>query len=302
MRQRDFYSTLISAALFLVTLTGSASADLATKLYVDDFNNMNNPDRGYLFMREMDPYAFYGDQSGEIRLVNNANPDFGDDGRTPDLSAYQIGITAGNGTGTNFHFQTFCVAFGLNSDAGVLTNGQLNYDNNSSRTSTHNFNQLTKGVAYLYKEFAAETLNGYSYIDGAGRIASAVMLQDAIWYLMGMGTSGQDRAGYLALVNPNTDWNNNNNTFLSYLKSLNDNIDYWTAVYDPTVNFDGRMGDYKVFVMNAELITRGGGNPTQDVLYVVCDSGSGVPEPATLLLWTFGSLGTAVVAWRKRRK
>ena len=307
MRQRDFFTTLFSAALFLATLTGPASADLATKQYVDDFYNMNGPNRGYLFMREMDTDNFFNGskESGEIRLVSQVDPGLGDPGRTPDLSAYKIGTTAGNGTGTNFYFQTFCVAFDMDSYAGSSSNGQLNYEyhGNVSQTNTHNYNQLTLGVAYLYKEFAAGTLNvyGYDYTNGDGRIASAVMLQEAIWYLMGMGTTGQDRAGYLAQMTSNTDWSNNDNIFLNHLRSLNGNLGTWTAIYDPTNNYSGLMGDSKVFVMNTEVFTRGGGNPTQDVLYVTRGGGN-VPEPATFLLWTLGSLGAAGVAYRKRRK
>lgn len=42
---------------------------------------------------------------------------------------------------------------------------------------------LDPRTAWLYNEFADQTLNGYIFDDIAGRIASAEALQNAIWYL-----------------------------------------------------------------------------------------------------------------------
>ena len=42
---------------------------------------------------------------------------------------------------------------------------------------------ISIGTALLYMEFAKGTLPGYNYPLGKGRIASAVALQDAIWWL-----------------------------------------------------------------------------------------------------------------------
>ena len=42
---------------------------------------------------------------------------------------------------------------------------------------------ISVGAAYLYSQFAARTLPGYTYTNGSGRAASAVMLQQAFWYL-----------------------------------------------------------------------------------------------------------------------
>jgi hypothetical protein len=44
---------------------------------------------------------------------------------------------------------------------------------------------ITMGTAWLYSQFAAQTLSGYDYTEGSGRIATAGDLQQAIWYLQG---------------------------------------------------------------------------------------------------------------------
>jgi len=82
------------------------------------------------------------------------------------------------------------------------------------------------------------------------------------------------------------------------------------ADYDPAGDYSDLMGDAKVFVMrnnfDSPITTRGPTDPNgairQDVLYVVRDGGSAdAPEPASILLWTLGSLGAAGAAYRKRR-
>ena len=42
---------------------------------------------------------------------------------------------------------------------------------------------ISIGTAYLYSQFAAGSLAGYTYVNGGSRSASAVMLQTAIWFL-----------------------------------------------------------------------------------------------------------------------
>ena len=288
MRQHNFFTTLFYAVFFMAVFSGSVLADQASEQIRNSFNGMNNG-QGYLFKWRdagIDTTGFYGSKSGEIRLVNAGN-------QTPDLLAYKIGTTANVGTGTNFHFQTFCVAPELISNTSEPLQSQLNY--NSNQTITFNGTALTLGVAYLYKEFAAGNLTGYNYDYGTNRVTSAVLLQDAIWHLMGL--QGQDRIDFMA--DPSTDWNNNN--FLSYLKNTYPTID-WLEIYDPANNYNGLMGSTKVFVMNVsggddDPWWKEGASVRQDVLYV-----TNVCEPATILLWTFGSLGAAGVFHRKRRK
>ena len=284
MRRHDFFSPSLFGVLILITFSGTAVADLSTQQLVDDFNTMNNPN-GYLF-RTYITNDFYNSQigSGEMRLRNYADPLTG---RTPDLSAYQIGNTASNGSGADFNFQTFCVTPEVLMGFTTLLNGKLNYESDQTRTS--NSKALTLGVAWLYKEFAAGTLTGYNYNYGANRVASALLLQDAIWFLMGVNPTYMDNAG--------TDWTNN-----IFLQSLVNMPGYdWTATYDPASNYGGLMGDSKVFVLNV----RDADNSSvvrQDALYVVRYGDSSVPEPASLLLWALGSMGAFGVAYHQRRK
>jgi hypothetical protein len=52
---------------------------------------------------------------------------------------------------------------------------------------------ITIGTAYLYSQFAAGSLNGYTYTYGSGRSTSAGLLQQAIWWLQGQ-TGGVDNS------------------------------------------------------------------------------------------------------------
>jgi hypothetical protein len=217
-------------------------------------------------------------------------------GQTPDLSAYEIGLTANDGTGTDFYFQTFCVAPEMPIISNMTLNGQLSYELNEAGTSNvtrvSNGTSLTGGVAWLYKEFAAGTLDGYFYNNAESvdnRVNSAVLLQDAIWFLM----------GYMNfMVDPDTDWDNN-----VYLQQLDNMVEYsrefWQSDYDFGANHV-LMGDDKVFVMNV-TVALNAGNKSQDVLYVIRDNSNPVPEPASILFWMLGSLGAAGAAYRKRR-
>ena len=85
--------------------------------------------------------------------------------------------------------------------------------------------------------------------------------------------------------------------------SLNDDPLYWTAHYNLLQNYDV-MGDYLVFIMTV-TDPNGGNTHFEDFLYHATKTdnptpprrpddppGNGdVPEPATVLLWTLGSLG-----------
>jgi len=55
---------------------------------------------------------------------------------------------------------------------------------------------ITLGVAYLYSQFAAGTLAGYTYTYGTDRSTSAGTLQEAIWYLLGEYQYGAALAGF----------------------------------------------------------------------------------------------------------
>ena len=290
MRQRDIFFHSLFGVLFLITFTGSALADLSTQQIVDDFNTMNNQ-QGYLYRTRIIQtglFGFYGQRSGEIRLANDAPST----GQTPDVSAYAPVLTANSSPDIDVYFQTFCVAPEIPMVGNDPLSGRLNYE--SDRTATSNGNVLPTGVAWLYKEFAAGTLNGYYYdnVDSMyNRVNSAVMLQDAIWFLMG------DTAN---LFDPGTNWTNNR-----FLELLNNKSGYtqafWLAAYDPADDYGGLMDGVEVFVMNVRVATNAA-NVRQDVLYVVQNGSSVVLEPASLLLWVFGGIGAVRMAYQNRRK
>jgi len=297
----------VSTVFLLAMFPTFALADVSD-IYTQ-FNAMNN-NQGYLFQARVNPTTYWSGTAGEFRLTNA--------GMTlPSLQGYDFlsgyntssnRNTAFNGGGSvnEFYFQTFCVAPEFQTDFGQTRAGSLNYQSGSRNTATAMGNSLKLGVAYLFKEFAAGTLGegsafAYNYALGTGRIASAVMLQDAIWFLMGGMTNE-----YSALMtNSNTNWENN--TYLSYLKSINSDESYWRAAYQVGNSYGGLMGDSNVYVMNVvfpSFMAASGDTRElrQDVLYVIRDGGSDVPEPASILLWTLGGMGFAGAAYRKRRK
>jgi len=301
MRHNRFLLCALSVVMLAVSSTLSF-ADVSD--IVTNFNSKNGG-KGFLFRAVIDKSGssgYFKDHSpgvstGEFRLYNEGTASI-------DLSGYS-GLTSYNG-GANInasYFQTFCVDPGLEMSFGVENSGLLNYGGRNvapfgdGTTRTKMGARLNLGVAYLYKEFAAGTLRGYEYTYGDTRIDTAVILQDTIWLLMGR----QDK-----MVNSaNANWSTND--FLQELLRVNNSQSYWVnSIYDLNATY-GFMDDYKVFVMNVttSMIMQLSGDSTslqQDVLYVIRDGGgNGVPEPASLLLWTLGSIGVAGVAYRKRR-
>lgn len=284
MRQHKLSFTAISAVLFLITISGSAFADMQTQQIVDRFNSMNSGN-GYLF-RSVTNNTFFSTSrgTGEDQLVNQGTD-------MADRSAY-TDLTSGLD-----YFQTFCVNPLQDFIAGQTNAGKLDYNSTNGTTSTKEPpHSLTVGTAWLYKEFVTEGLTGYyEYSYGTNRANSAVELQDAIYYLMGFGERMKVTA------NNATAWTTN--TYLALLDNMSGyNRAFWQATYDPASNYGGLMDDIQVFVMQNSFVQR---NPDvtirQDVLYAIRSGGSDVPEPASLLLWTLGGLGVTSVAYRKRR-
>ena len=190
-----------------------------------------------------------------------------------DTSAYSQGVTGGNG-----YFRTLCVEPTVGAYATM--EATLNYVNGTSSTS--NGYSLTIGAAYLYSQFAAGTLGVYSYENTSARTSSSSNLTQAIRILMGITIAANWSA----------------NPFLKHLLEINNDMAYWTELYDPNQYYE-IIGDYSVFVMNNT--EAGTGRDGQDFLYVAkATNSSNVPEPATLLLWGLGSLGAIGIAGKRR--
>jgi len=72
----------------------------------------------------------------------------------------------------NFGIESFCISTSIDVQ-------------NNPLFATLTPDVVTKGTAWLYKQFAQGTLAGYDYTPGTGRALSAQELQNAIWELQG---------------------------------------------------------------------------------------------------------------------
>lgn len=254
----------IAASLFcLALLCGSASADFNASQFVSGFNGTNGG-KGFVF-------SGYTMVNAEEQLT----------GTMIDYSAYN----SGKSTGGSSYMRTFCIE----PDTPLAGPGYalLNYSNGQT-TTTSNV-AVTIGAAWLYSQFATGNLDNFNYTNSGSRNGDSAALRSAIQHAMNLYT---DSATY--------DWSGNR--YLSLLLDINPDKNYWMGAYDPNQRYDA-IGDYAVFAMN---VYSGVNYPNQDLLYVVkAEYGNGgggdVPEPATILLWSLGSLGAAGAAWRKRR-
>lgn len=124
----------------------------------------------------------FRNDGGEMRVIPNG-------ALAPVINEYVAGVTAGinaNGTVTTppNSFETFCLELreglqlGAHYDA-ILNNKAINGGVGPAG------DPISKGTAYLYFNFAKGTLANYDYTlsPAAGRKASAIALQEAIWYL-----------------------------------------------------------------------------------------------------------------------
>jgi hypothetical protein len=130
------------------------------------------------------------DAAGAALLAPNLGGYFIDNGT---IVGTANGTKMNSGYGGQLGFETFCIEFNehitlpgtytasisLGAIYGGVAGG-IDHDNNPL-TPTTDF--ISLGTAYLYERFAMGTLAGYTYANGALRATSAVMLQEAIWYL-----------------------------------------------------------------------------------------------------------------------
>ena len=134
--------------------------------------------------RNTSSYSF-GD-GGEFRAMAGGTPNLV---TAIDGSAYSP-LTSGMISG-QFYFQTFCIEINENFTPGTPYNVTIS-PNAMYGSQPPGGDPVSVGTAWLYSQFAAGTLVGltagnvptpYDYIYGAGRVASAGQLQQAIWWL-----------------------------------------------------------------------------------------------------------------------
>jgi hypothetical protein len=179
-------------------------------------------------------------------------------------------------------------------DADGLGTASLYYNSNglTSIVSPPSVNPgysgyLSVGAAFLYKQYAtgAFSTNLFDYYS-----QNTLRRFDAsgLWHAMNHLNVG------LALQN-------DSQKFIDYLLNIKDDWEYWTGAYNVNQRYD-EIGDYAVFIMNLT---------GQDRYYIANayyqpvtppdPDPNGVPEPATLLLWTLGGLGVTGSSWLRTR-
>jgi hypothetical protein len=102
-------------------------------------------------------------------------------------------------------FQTFCVEYNEHFYPGTTYWASIS-DRATYGSQYPTGDPISIGTAWLYSQFAAGTLgqstpspsDNYNYTSGSGRVASAGLLQQAIWFLEGE-TGGVDNL-YVALA------------------------------------------------------------------------------------------------------
>ena len=161
---------------------------------------------------------------------------------------------------------------------GADTFARLNYINGKSMTYSQK--DLTVGTAYLYSLYATTDL------------PESAELAGAIRFLMDDWKVGVDDA-YAT-------WNN---PVLQELLGINNDVKYWTSVYNPDAYYD-EIGNYSVFVMNIAWDHPLGffqNNAGQNVLYIANAANPYgpenpvTPEPATMLMFGTGLLALPFV-------
>ena len=265
---RKLHLSTLLAALLAVTWSTMLRADFNAEQIANNFNTMNGG-VGYRFT--------YKDQNlPSLQAIQGT--------ASANLDAYLNSVASGSAP--NAFFRTFCV----NPLDTVVANqdyiGKLNIQADGTTKTARN-NALTVGAAFLYKAFATTDVSTASPAYSIFNIPSNGNrddLQKAIYYLMGLDNT----------VNPQT------NVYLQFLAQQfpERSLDYWTSTYKSTERYD-EIGDYFVFVVNVNQ----GTTIAQDFLYVASATWtqSAVPEPATFLLWTLGSVGAFGISHYRRR-
>jgi len=266
MRHKKQFWIRLGAVFVLATVCTTAYAQPTATEIVNNFNDLNGG-QGYVFEN----------QTVGIDNVQRLTTSSGSNSNV-DLSAYHPFIGS-----TNF-FQTFCIQ---PDSMNAVNNGtaKLDYNSTSGTTTTSNGTILTYGAAYLYTKYAT----------------GALVVTDGMAYEF-----------YVALNTLTGDFSSDNwssNNFLRELRNMESDTNYWTRNYNPGLIYS-EIGNYSVFVVR---MTDSYDFSTQNVLYISRSTGptappwtdvpplSGVPEPAMLMLWTFGGWGLTVTSWFRNR-
>ena len=220
-------------------------------------------------------------------------------GAMPDVSAYASSLGP---YGTPV---IFSMSMGSGSEVSSGT-AKLNYDATTGKTRNSDGTALSVGAAVLYQHYAAVTLNscaGYNIFDYSFLPNTWQRSSDASLLLSAMVALN------LADSANSVDWTSNK--YLQYLLNIKNDGDYWVLDYNTNLRYS-ELGNFAVFMMEID-----GEVFAQSPLYVTYashldnygdgSSGNGdgnenghAPEPATLLLWSLGSLGA--LGFRQYRK
>ena len=262
------FSTFLACALAVVSY-GVALADLTPQQIKTQFDGLGA--NGWSFNSSQSPEKVFS-------ATNAAS--------VPDLSAY-IASTRGSGGTANYSFYSFCANGALGSTAsGTAT---LSYNPTTGVSQNASGGVLSVGAAYLYKQYATGQLASFDYAtlpQNAPRSTDASLLASALSILMTRNVTTINNAVPT-------------NKYIAAMLQVN-TAAYWANTYSLNQRY-AEIGDYAVFIMN---IRNASGASTQDFFYVAkADLGDGgqVPEPATLLLWSLGSIGTVGVGYYRQR-
>ena len=260
---------------------GIALAEFNPQKVVDDFRNLNVSGTGFDFSSNP-VWGTQNDGGNAYRYFVARN---GSD--LPDLSAYAGYARIENG------FRAYCIDVHVQPTAQKGT-ATLNY--NAAKGTTYNASGdiLTVGAAWLFAQYARGILPGYDETDLYDG-DSVDMFYDALTVLMS-GTN-KEKVDFFST---------SDNIFSVVMRDAGEVYGYtvadWISTYDMRDRYDG-IGDFAVFVMS---IKGTNGKGYQDFLYLApADYGSGgggVPEPATLLLWTLGCMGLSSTSWVRKRR
>jgi len=271
-RKNRWFLTVVFIAVALFSNGQNIYAEWIVQNFVDGFNAMNGGS-GFKFTSRVSSSA--DDASSPLgAVVLTPSGDFNQYDEF--LSAYK-----------NSEFITFCVQPGLpirKNDDGYNW-GKLSYKDGETFSYMNDPNgtkySLSVGAAYLYKAFITGEMdtalaNGKFEVKDIGMAIRSLMYSSPDW-----------------ATDP----------VLKWLLNLRIEVDgkpasqnYWeSTTYKLTDSYEF-MDEYCVFVLNVYYDPQNENMRSQDFLYITKDH---APEPATILVWTLGTIG--IVGYARRR-